>query len=558
MERLNLLIPKRNNKGVALVSIMIAVMFISIIATAMLTISVSNYKMKSANNRSKENYYETEGELVRVSSSLRNSLNPDNSTDPESKLADIQRSGDASRYDCRNIAKLVYPAASVQGTQSDAYVLVDGDEIHFTSSTCAISKAASYDSHNNKKITIKDVEVVQTAAGTDSAFKNSVKTDIVITIHKEETAGAAAGGVGEFSMLMDSNLDATSSNFSTLCLYGNNYVAKYGNPTSWDGGYCSQLGTAINLSSDARINVVGDYNVVYGDIIIDNNSTLYVYGNLTVFGDIIIKDKGKLIVPGTLNMPTSYSLPGRTNNCKIIISDNDFNKHVFIKNGQSAIKDVPKSNFKSFCSLLNLLDNDKNNDGLVNKILKENGGKRIIDFNQNINNSSGPGLSVKDANFLYTNNTYFYGRPIGVKFNSANKYMINDDVNDALVINMGAPMLEMTKSNRNITIISKYPFKVNQVHNIILTKIGTEAFNYITAAKDINTNNVYNTASNPFNNITIQFGDGSTLNTKVGQWFEENCNQTVETMFNTVSGTGGGDPTYSSSMSFTAFSRDFD
>ena len=37
---------KKNNKGIAMISIMITIAFLSIIATALLSISYSNYRMK--------------------------------------------------------------------------------------------------------------------------------------------------------------------------------------------------------------------------------------------------------------------------------------------------------------------------------------------------------------------------------------------------------------------------------------------------------------------------------------------------------------------------------
>ena len=50
---------KKNNKGAALISVLIATAFLAITATALLMISYSNYKMKVVNLNSKNNLYES-------------------------------------------------------------------------------------------------------------------------------------------------------------------------------------------------------------------------------------------------------------------------------------------------------------------------------------------------------------------------------------------------------------------------------------------------------------------------------------------------------------------
>ena len=74
-------ITKINNKGVALISVMIAVAFISIIASSLLYISFSNYTMKVANTEAKKNFYEVEGDINKITTTLRANL-ANSSSDP--------------------------------------------------------------------------------------------------------------------------------------------------------------------------------------------------------------------------------------------------------------------------------------------------------------------------------------------------------------------------------------------------------------------------------------------------------------------------------------------
>ena len=95
----NRLMKKRlNNEGVALISIMICVAFVAIIASALLVITYTNFEMKVMNLRSKENFYETDGQLTRITTLFRYNLSDDgpNSTydDMDKRLQQVCMDGD--------------------------------------------------------------------------------------------------------------------------------------------------------------------------------------------------------------------------------------------------------------------------------------------------------------------------------------------------------------------------------------------------------------------------------------------------------------------------------
>ena len=79
------LLIKKSNKGAALVSIMVAVAFLSIIATTLLAISLNNYEMKSVQTKSNMNFYNNEKYLNVVTTNLRSSVYEQ--TDPKAVLA---------------------------------------------------------------------------------------------------------------------------------------------------------------------------------------------------------------------------------------------------------------------------------------------------------------------------------------------------------------------------------------------------------------------------------------------------------------------------------------
>lgn len=554
---------KYNNKGVAMISVMIAIAFISIIATAMIYTSSTNYAMKSANIRAKENFYETDGELVKVSSSIRN--NAMSGSNPGSYVDTLKRStGDTSKYDCTKIVKAAYPTATVSGGVSDATITKDGDTIHFKGNGTILKQTKSDDAtiiDNVTRYTLKDFEVVQTNS---AGFRNSVKTDVVFDIYETSVPSGGSGGVGNMSLLLDSNISASDTTFPSLTMTGNSFVTDYGtSTTSWGGGTYTVPGTnGINMTSESRINFAGDYNVVYGDVHLSGSSSLCVYGDLTVYGDIYIDGNATLIMAGNGKIHlVDAVLPGRSSKPTIHLGTGCSSAHnlypsdLFIDDAHNQIDYITEDAFKSFCSQLRLNDSDLTNDGLMKKIMKK---VNIAGSNQyvteitgvNINGITGDGASLK-TDYMGRNIGYFMLKP-GYSGN------LNGGLDNYLYFSSTNETVTMTQNNVNTTYICRKPLNFGVEHGVVLTKLGTAEFNYITAAKGDAESAVYNTTDNPFNDVTINFSSGSYTG-KIGDFFEADCNTYVDEMFNiSTGGSSSGSKKYASTIYFKSYDRDND
>ena len=110
----------KNNRGAALVSVMIAVAFIAILASSLLYMAYSNYKMKIVNYESKANFYGTEHDMVVLSTAIRNSI-ANASSDPEGTLKTLVGvDATTGRYNPTALAKLVYDDITVPATETNA------------------------------------------------------------------------------------------------------------------------------------------------------------------------------------------------------------------------------------------------------------------------------------------------------------------------------------------------------------------------------------------------------------------------------------------------------
>ena len=569
-----------NNKGVAMISVMIAIAFVSILASAMLYTSYMNYSMKSANLRSKENFYETDGELVKVTTSIR--FNSMSASDPVNYIdTSLKRdTGDTTKYSCKKIALLVYPTSTpgsptIYGGDTSCYIqTANNDKITFKTGSGTVDKKTKTEDASIPdgvtRYTLKDFTITQTSA---QGFENSVKTDIVFDVFQTETGGSGAGGVGNMSMLLDAHISTDSGQFPSLTMTGNTFLTAYDGIVSWNGGSYTAPGTlanshtAVKMTTESKMNFSGEHNVIFGDVYLSGSSSLTVNGDLTVFGDIILKDNATLIMAGKGKIyMMDEALPGRLTPPSIRFEGSASAAHnLYPSNLQTLVTKVTKDKYIAFSDYLNLSNNDASDDGLLKKILKKVnvGGSNvyITDVNKNINgyvyDTSKFTTNTNDFTSLYLNGTGFMGRNIGF---GIVPYSYNANLNGAhsniLMISSSPNANPMTQNAERTTYIGAKPLTFNVQHGVILTKLGTAEFNYITAAKGDAESAKYNTASNPFNNITIQYV-GTNFNCKVGDFFDPNCNTYVDEMFALGAGGGGGGvKKYASTIYFKDYNRD--
>ena len=595
----------KNSKGVAMVSIMIAIAFLSVIATAMLYISTNNYAMKVANANGKKNFYVADGSLTKTMSSVRNVVMKDNySADPKNKIDDflaVGLSGDpiktldangvgTATYDISSIVSKAYPGAS--GSTVDVY---DDEDPTKKVATLDFSQSGNHvsitkPSANVTRYTFEDIKVVSTSA--DNNIQNSVKTDMNFDVLESVSSSSSAGGVGNMSLLLDSSLNTNSQSFKGMTLEGNVFIADYGSKTTWDtavGGdgkeYIAPGTAALKMGTETKIIFKGSNNVVYGDMELGNGACVVVYGNLTVYGDIRITGTGTLTIADGGNLyQLDTPLPGRTTASTISAGA----KNTYPNNLTST--KITKDKFIKFAQTISITHVDGSTlyedgeYGLINKVFvkkAELGDNRLLDSPYCIEMKSAPSTLTAETSDGYGYHTAsgftpFKSSPesFGFLIWGRNKdcTSLNGNFQHRLVIFLKSSggYLKFQQSNPYTTVISREPIYGHQAHGVTLSKIGTDEFNYMTAAKGDAESAVYNDDSkNPFNKIEIRLKDGQGAGAQsvggeknlpamaFGSFFASDCNKIVDDMFAaSLDGESGGSKSYTSAISFGNYARD--
>ena len=472
----------KNNNGIALISILIAVAFISIIGSALLYITYTNFQMKIMNNRSKANFYEADGEMVNAVMALRDYTSGDDALTKADSIVTVDPNDPTKYvYDVRNAMHFAGIDNGSDGNPADLAWFVpnpgtnpqtyDRFQIIPTGTATKEGPVGGVTTYTLENFTVKqtsnviknDDSTFQRRDDARGTYENTVKTNVQLKILEQTSTGGGNKGVGDFSMLMDSPISVASGQFSFVTLYGDAFFSYYdhgynydlygaGTPSfdtfphgTGDGTYTKpgryyreyhysagseRSNPAVFLQNISKVNIEGKYCVVYGDMVLTGDSCFVINGsgNLTVYGDIYLEDHATLICNGTIYMPESV-LPGRENQCTIYYGKNidgtdngtTLEDHLQYAGGLSAIQRVSDANFKEFCKELKLNDDKAYNDGVAYNILKKNaaGDKFEIENADGVKKDFSVFDQYKDGKTQsYATSAKYYDTPCKVMFSN--------------------------------------------------------------------------------------------------------------------------------------------
>lgn len=504
-----------SNKGIAMISIIIAVAFVSVIGSALLYITYANFQMKVLNLNSKTNYYETDGELIKITAGIRNSINTP--ADVDALLPGLtQDSTDTSLYSTSTV-KLdgVDGILGKSGIVNSGTTYTDekGDTFYYSA-----SGAEKRIEGNITRYTIKDLKVKQVSK---DHYSNSVKTNLEIKVLKQTGGAGGKKGLGECSMLSDCPVSIDSNNFSFVTFFGDTYFSSYyygssGNQFGTFPGYNGtgtytipgKYGTTepgLKLSGDGKMNLEADHLVVYGDLVLEGDSCLNINGgNLTVYGDIYIMGNATLLCSGNIYLPESI-LPGRGDGdrCRFKSAQNvdatkDYlKKHLYYGESFDSApyvgKKISDDSFKAFTKTIGLDNNKKDDDGVARTICKKfklNGNDySIFEYTNSPEIVGKSGVNHIDSTF--------YGEKCGVAFfmGGANVGNVAEWTNYiCFIANGNGQKTNINGSNVSSTFVSVTPIYLNVQSGIYFSKLGSNTLNYLTVPHESTTEPYYDTS----------------------------------------------------------------
>lgn len=478
----------KDNRGAALISVMIAVAFISILASTLLYMSYSNYKMKVVNYESKVNFYGTEHDLTVMSTGIRNEVAT--ASDPLKALQDavgfvsLDAAGNG-RYNPSKLANIVYPTYGATSTETNVTLLVDENRQYDSGNPNAYTVAyhtdvpgasvANYlvDTTSEPgitKVTLKGIKLTQTSL--DGGYVNTITTDMVFRV-KKVTSTSDAGGIGKFSVLSDNGVSTPDNVQATrIEMYGNVFLGPMGGNYAYTGTGAINPGgkDALVLTGNSSFVAYGDYMVVFGNIRLKDEALLQVIGgNLTVYGDIILESStASVVCTGKVFFPADdkpdqpgvkYGITGTGN--------------VLPASLKTKTEKVETDKYTELLTTLKLDDSDHNNDGILNQVLSDDARTKLGKF------STGDHAKTAETIDIFG---IEYNTTVWVKDSSP----LNDgDLNNNLCFMTGSncyfgdASAAGSSQNLNTTFICLEDIKLNNKKTLRFSQVGSEVFNFM-------------------------------------------------------------------------------
>lgn len=277
---------RKNNKGVAMVTVMIAITFIGILASSIIYMSYMNYIAKSMRYSSTDNFYTAEYGLAELSTSLQNmaangasvsaalgSYKTEDITDIDGNKFKILTKSPAGVdcYDCRALKALL--TESSQEAEINIYTTYDTDGDYIW------PEKKNYDLGSNYIVFLG----VRVQSVTERGFVSTVTTDIKITFDSSK----ADLDVNDFSVITDSAMVLDNKD---VIMGGNIFIGCSGSSTD----------TALTLKNVSICTLLSPRGIIAGNILVDKGCTLVMTGAITVYGKITVENGGSFICTGDL------------------------------------------------------------------------------------------------------------------------------------------------------------------------------------------------------------------------------------------------------------------
>ncbi|MBR5348097.1 MAG: hypothetical protein IK125_02570 [Lachnospiraceae bacterium] len=279
-----------NDRGAAMITVILTILIIMIMASSLLTMASMNYRMRMNNYRSKQNEYKTELALENIRAELRNDLQTAVQGSADKALTAFQYLKNPT-----NFAKYFssYTAAADDG---GGLVTINAD--------------ASKLSYDATKTVLKDVDIVYT--------ENGMKTHLVTDICLEFPKVGKKAKLMDYSFIALNGMNFSGSNVKKVTIHGNVYAKSD-----------SSLNPALKITCtrNAEIIFTGNTVTIDGDVYIGKGNTLTFSnisgGNATIIinGKVTLQDSTATlsISPSVTNL---YIKDGVTKNGGKVIPDN--------------------------------------------------------------------------------------------------------------------------------------------------------------------------------------------------------------------------------------------
>jgi len=308
------------NKGAAMISVLVATVFIAIIATTLLYMAYLNYLTKAVRNASNDNFYTCEYALDDLATSLQQIAAETNSPADaisQLRLNCVGTAGNTSgKYDNAKVTSLIKLASQVANISVSTNVPTTADNFIVSGNS----------------ITLKGLVITADSINDADPYHATISTDLTLSFNTSSEGGM---DVNDFSIIGDDHI--TWSDGGRCVMTGNIFIRSQG----WMDAHvtydalgkgtldnykvsstdytnvnrnaitCGSIVAGATTNSDV-LSLTGDRGIIIGNIVVGKGGVLTITGEVNVIGNIYLLDGGVLLCTKQLQCLGDVYISGGT------------------------------------------------------------------------------------------------------------------------------------------------------------------------------------------------------------------------------------------------------
>ncbi len=277
-----------DNKGAALVTILIAVTFMTIMASSLMYMAYMNYLTKAMRYSATDNFYTDEFALDELATALQQVAANESSMSAARTRVELAvgktTDGSFDTYTPDNVANLITIASQEADITVEISPRLKDESGH-------LKEHALYVTSDTIKLC-----GVQITATTPEGYVSTITSDIEIFF---PSTMPGTIDINDFSIITESRLDMSNGG-SRVCS-GNVFIQNYGSSAP-----------ALTINNEGSLVLLSPQAMIVGDIEVKGHSELHITGTCTVYGEIRVEAGSALIVSGDLKHTGEVSAEGAT------------------------------------------------------------------------------------------------------------------------------------------------------------------------------------------------------------------------------------------------------
>ncbi len=292
-----------NNKGAAMVSVLIATVFIAVLATTLLYMAYLNYLTKAVRNASNDNFYTCEYALDDLATSLQQIAAETTSTADAISAITLACTGSAGsssgRYDNDKVADIIQLASKVASISVNTTIPTGNNYIVSANS-----------------ITLQGLVISAQSIDDADPYLANISTDLTLKFNTSSDGGM---DVNDFSIITDDTINWCGG--GVMVLTGNQFVRAQGwinahvtrdasgvgsvdsyetnsndySDYSRNAIICGYIDHTHGATNGDILSITGDKGIVVGNVCVGAGGTLTITGEMNVVGNIYVMDGGVLM-----------------------------------------------------------------------------------------------------------------------------------------------------------------------------------------------------------------------------------------------------------------------